>query len=94
MKTRRPAIIALRADDGRGDPHPFLAEPDIGVWRPTPDLLLPMAVSWLGFVDPLVIDSSTQFAPPGPDPVDSADVRRGLQRGEGEGRPERIDPHG
>ena len=66
------AIIALRVDDGRGDPHPLLAEPDIGVWRPTPDLLLPMAVPWLGFVDPLVIDSATQFAPPGPDPVDSA----------------------
>ncbi|MBM7831387.1 hypothetical protein JOE59_002092 [Agromyces cerinus] len=65
------AIIALRADDGRGDPHPFLAQPDIGVWRPTPDLLLPMAVSWLGFVDPLVIDSPTQFAPAGPDPVES-----------------------
>ena len=31
-----------------------------------------MAVPWLGFVDPLVIDSATQFAPPGPDPVDSA----------------------
>ena len=66
------AIIALREDDGRGDPHPFLAEPDIGIWRPTPDLLLPFAVSWLGFVDPLVIDSATQFAPAGPDPVDSA----------------------
>jgi hypothetical protein len=67
------AIIALRADDGRGAAHPFLQTPDVGVWRPTPDAFAQMAVPWLGFVDPLVLESPTQFPLPGPDALDSAE---------------------
>jgi hypothetical protein len=66
------AIIALREDDGRGDATITLdVAPDDGVWRPTPDAFAPMALPWLGFVTPLVLDSLTEVSVPGPDAIDS-----------------------
>ena len=67
------AIIALRADDDLTTPHPIEVEPGIGVWEPTPPGFAPMAVSWLGFVTPFVLESATSIPLPGPDPVDSAE---------------------
>lgn len=66
------AIIEVRADDDFTTPHPIEVEPGIGVWEPTPPATT-MAVSWLGFVAPFVLESSTSIALPGPDPVASAE---------------------
>jgi hypothetical protein len=61
------AIIQLRQNDGRGAAVSLTVAPAPGVWRPTPDAFAPMAVPWLGFVTPLVLDSPTQLRLPGPD---------------------------
>ena len=67
------AIIAQRAGDDLTTVHPIEVEPGIGVWEPTPPGFAPMAVSWLGFVTPFVLESSTAIPLPGPDPVGSAE---------------------
>ena len=61
------AVIRLRQNDGRGANVSLNVVPGPGVWRPTPDAFAPMAVPWLGFVKPLVLDSPTQIQLPGPD---------------------------
>lgn len=61
------AIIAKRANDGRGANITLDVPPEPGVWRPTPDGLAPMAVPWLGFVTPLALRSPTQIELDGPD---------------------------
>ena len=66
-------IIALRADDGRFAPVIYEAAPAPGVWRPTPPANLPFFDPWLGFVDPLVLDSPTRFDP-GPPPAIASDL--------------------
>jgi len=60
-------IIRLRQDDGRGASVALNVAVAPGVWRPTPDAFAPMAVPWLGFVEPLLLDSPTQIPLPGPD---------------------------
>jgi hypothetical protein len=66
-------LIKQRADDGRSASIKFTQEPAPGVWRPTPapttpPNLSPFAVPWLGFVTPLLVESSDQFGDPGPPP--------------------------
>ena len=68
----RPAH-RLRADDGRFAPIVFDVPPAPGVWRPTPPANAPFFDPWLGQVDPLVLDSPTQFRP-GPPPAISSDL--------------------
>ena len=53
----------------------------------------PMAVSWLGFVTPFVLDSPTSIPPARARSRRLRRVRRRLRRGQGEGRADRIDPH-
>jgi hypothetical protein len=65
------AIIAARAADDLGTPHPIVVPPGIGVWEPPATGL--MAVSWLGFSTPFVLESSTAIPLPGPDAVGSAE---------------------
>lgn len=64
-------MISLRRADGRGAAVVLPGGVDTGVWRPTPNAFAPMAVPWLGFVTPLLLDSPTQIRPPGPDKIDS-----------------------
>jgi hypothetical protein len=64
-------VIRLRQNDGRGAAVSLNVVPGPGVWRPTPEAFAPMAVPWLGFVKPLLLDSPTQFALPGPDALDT-----------------------
>jgi hypothetical protein len=66
-------LIASRSGDGRGAtvPQPGDGSAGAGEWRPTPPANAPMAVPWLGFVDPLVLSSPTAIALDGPDPLDS-----------------------
>ncbi|WP_369131970.1 vanadium-dependent haloperoxidase [Modestobacter sp. I12A-02662] len=65
------ALIADRADDGREAPItlPRPADPPPGMWVPTGTG--EMTAPWLGFTEPLLIDSPEQFATDGPDPLDS-----------------------
>ena len=62
-------FILLREDDGRFAPIVFNPPNPTapGVWRPTP-AMLPFFDPWLGQVDPLVLDSTSQFRP-GPPPA-------------------------
>jgi hypothetical protein len=64
-------LIVARADDGRDAPITLdrPAEPPPGMWVPTGsgEMLAP----WLGFTEPLVVESPVQFATDGPDPLDS-----------------------
>ena len=66
------ALISRHPDAGIGAPVPQpFAEPfEPGEWRPTPPALAPMAATWLGFVDPLVIPAPIHLA--GPPALDSA----------------------
>ena len=65
------ALIAARADDGRDAPITLdrPAEPPVGMWVPTGNG--EMVSPWLGFTEPLVVDSPEEFATDGPDPLDS-----------------------
>lgn len=63
-------LIATRAGDGWANTTIVYSKaPGIGVWQPAPGG--GMAVPWLGFVRPLVLDSPTRIHPNGPDPVTS-----------------------
>lgn len=66
------AIIAERGDNGIDRSIVLAPQSGVGAWIPTPDAFAPMAVPWLGFATPYTLDSATQFAWPGPDPVASA----------------------
>jgi hypothetical protein len=50
-------LIHQRDGDGRYAPILFTKTPGPGVWRPTPPTNTPMAVPWMGFVEPLLIPS-------------------------------------
>jgi hypothetical protein len=65
------ALVAARADDGRDAPITLdrPAEPPPGMWVPTGTG--EMVSPWLGFTEPLVVDSPEEFATDGPDPLDS-----------------------
>lgn len=62
-------MIASRVGDGRGDASiVYQKAPGIGVWQPAPGGA--MALPWLGFVRPVVLDAPVALD--GPDPVGSA----------------------
>ena len=65
-------IIRLRVDDGRFAPVVFDVPLAPGVWRPTPPGFAPFFDPWLGQVEPLVLDSFSQFRP-GPPPAIASD---------------------
>jgi hypothetical protein len=65
-------ILAACANDGwnasvlpRGGSGP-------GAWQPTPPLYLPYLLPQWGFIAPFAMSSSSQFRPPGPPSLDSA----------------------
>jgi hypothetical protein len=71
------AVIGSRDGDGREDQTRRLARPAVpvaGVWVPTGTG--EWTTPWLGFTRPLLIESATQFAPPGPDDLDSSAYAR------------------
>ena len=64
------AMLAARANDGRGAPFTFAAGNDPGRWRPlTPTALDPTA--WVGNVRPFVVETPWQFRSKGPNPLTS-----------------------
>ena len=79
----RAAEAARRASGGRRSVRPdrLRHAPAAGVWRPTPPAMAPFFDPWLGQVEPLVLDSPSQFRP-GPPPADLVGaVRRGVRGG-------------
>jgi hypothetical protein len=62
-------LINQRHGDGRNAPILFTQPPGPGVWRPTPPAALSMAVPWMGFVEPLLIHSGSQFGLTEPPPA-------------------------
>jgi hypothetical protein len=65
------SVIRSRRHDGRDASVQLVVDPAPGAWRPTPDAFSPMALPWLGFVKPLLLDSPTQIPLPGPDGLDT-----------------------
>jgi hypothetical protein len=65
-------MIASRIGDHRFDPVTFQRPEAPGVWRPTLPGGAPMAVPWLAFVTPLLLDSATEISVDGPDALGSA----------------------
>jgi hypothetical protein len=61
-------LIDLREDDGRNAPITFDVPPGPGVWRPTPPAFAPFFDPWMAQVEPLLLDSPSQFRP-GPPPA-------------------------
>lgn len=61
-------LIDLREDDGRFAPITFDVPPAAGVWRPTPPAFAPFFDPWMAQVEPLLLDSPSQFRP-GPPPA-------------------------
>ena len=63
-------LIELREDDGRFAPVTF--DPPVplppGVWRPTPPAFAPFFDPWMAKMQPLLLDSPSQFRP-GPPPA-------------------------
>jgi hypothetical protein len=66
-------IVRLREDDGRFAPIVFdPPNPTApGVWRPTPPANAPFFDPWLGQVDPLMLESPSQFRPGAPPAITS-----------------------
>jgi hypothetical protein len=61
-------LIELREDDGRNAPITFDIPPAAGVWRPTPPAFAPFFDPWMAQLEPLLLDSPSQFRP-GPPPA-------------------------
>ena len=93
-------LINQRHGDGRNAAILFTQPPGPGVWRPTPPAALSMAVPWMGFVEPLLIHSGSQFGLTEPPPalnspeytVISARSRSSARLGRQHGRPSRRPP--
>jgi hypothetical protein len=64
-------ILAVRAHDGHDAVVPPPGGSGPGVWIPTPPAFLPYLLPQWGFVRPFAMNSSSQFRPPGPPPLDS-----------------------
>ncbi len=65
---RADRLIELRADDGRFAPVTFDVPPAPGVWRPTPPAFAPFFDPWMAQMQPLMLESPSQFRP-GPPPA-------------------------
>ena len=61
-------LIDLRVDDGRNAPITFDVPPAPGVLRPTPPAFASFFDPWMAQVEPLLLDSPSQFRP-GPPPT-------------------------
>lgn len=72
-QTVADGILAWRATDGfTPPPPPFLGSLDVGRWRPTPPAFLPGAGVQFATMTPWAINSPSQFRPPGPPALTSA----------------------
>ena len=73
------AFVADRQDDGRNADIRLEPTPGPGVWEPTPPARAPMVAPWLGFVRPLLLESSDQIPLPGPYALTSPEYAADLE---------------
>jgi len=66
------AMIAARANDGRGGAFTFVFGTMPGEWRPAPPTFALDPAPWVGNVTPFMIESPSQFRSDGPNPVRTA----------------------
>jgi hypothetical protein len=66
------AMLAARANDGRGGPAPTLYPVGPGVWRPTPPNFTSDPTPWLGNVLPFIVPDAEMLRTDGPNPLSSA----------------------
>src|SRR5215831_1976417 len=66
------AMIAARANDGRGGAFTFVFGTMPGEWRLAPPTFALDPAPWVGNVTPFMIESPSQFRSDGPNPVASA----------------------
>jgi hypothetical protein len=60
------AMLAARANDGRFVPYALTIGTQPGEWRPAPPAFVSDPNAWVGFVDPFLLESSSQFRSKGP----------------------------
>ena len=70
------ALIAARSGDGLEANVQYTVGSGPGVWQPTPPAFLPAQTPWMGQVRPFTLKSPSQFLPPGPPPLNSAQWQR------------------
>jgi PAP2 superfamily len=68
-------IVTLRTGDGLNGPTTSPLPPGPGIWVPTPPATIGIE-SWLGHVEPFLLRSATQYQPPGPPDLHSAEWAR------------------
>jgi hypothetical protein len=66
------AMLAARANDGRGGPAPDLYPVGPGVWRPTPPNFASDPTPWLGNVVPFIVPNAEMLRTDGPNSLSSA----------------------
>ncbi len=66
------AMLAARANDGRGGPFTVVTGSEPGEWRPTPPAFLLDPAPWIGNVLPFVVPSADMLRSDGPNPLRSA----------------------
>jgi hypothetical protein len=66
------AMLAARANDGRGGPFTFVFGTDPGEWRPTPPNFGLDPAPWVGNVRPFLVPSVEMLRSDGPNPLTSA----------------------
>jgi hypothetical protein len=65
------AILESRKADGSDANTPYMPGQDAGQWRPTPPAFAPAVLPGWGAVTPFGLESSAQFRPEPPPPLDS-----------------------
>jgi hypothetical protein len=74
------AILAWRAGDGfTPAPAPFFGLTGVGQWRSTPPGLLPAAAPQFATMNTWVLNSQSQFRPPGPPALNSPQYREDFE---------------
>jgi len=66
------AMLAARADDGRGDPFDVVIGSQPGEWRPTPPAFVVDPTAWITNVLPFLVPSVDMLRSDGPNPLTSA----------------------
>ena len=75
-KAAADAILAARANDGRGGPFTFTLGTTPGVWRPSPPFFSLDPAPWVGNVTPFMLRSGSQLRSEGPNKLTSEEYAK------------------
>ena len=79
------AELALRSDDGSASAASYTPSDRPGLWRPTPPALANALLPGWGKVTPFLLDSPSQYRPPAPPAITSAEYARAVNEVKGLG---------